>query len=124
MSIKLDNKLVAIKKAVDQYAALDECNKIDEAIKIEKNIQSCKRIIMSYQDMLDVSDVNLSDSPTENTEEVYKYNLEQLNNIKTIFETKDLTIDEKITLFLDYAKYSTNVKEYLEKKRDTVIKYI
>ena len=131
MSAKLDKKIIKIRKSVEIYKDLDEGIKIDTAIKIKKDLQSCKKIITSYQNILENTEAHLSeDSPNDNTlddnvlEEQFKYNMEQLDKIKSVLESNSLTIDEKISLFMDYTKYSNYIKEYLDKKREMVIKYL
>lgn len=128
MSSNLENKIGQIKKLLDQYKNLNESEKINEAIKIKKEIRTCKKIISDYQDLLENTDAHLSEASDEAnilSEESFKFNMDQLNTIKTTLEVKEnLTIDDKISLFLDYTKYSNMIKEYLEQKREMIIKYV
>ena len=84
MSAKLDKKIIKIRKSVEEYKNLDEGAKIDTAIKIKKDLQSCKKVISSYQNILENTEAHLSeDSPTVEDndnilEEQFKYNMEQL----------------------------------------------
>jgi len=128
MSSNLDNKISQIKELVDHYKDLDESDKINEAIKLKKEIRGCKKIILNYQDIVENTDAHLSETPADvdtMTEETFKFNMEQLNKIRTTIESNpNLTIDEKVSLFIDYTKYSNMVKEYLDQKREMVVKYI
>lgn len=128
MSSNLDTKIAQIKKLVDQYKDLDESDKINEALKLKKEIRACKKVILNYQDLIENTDAHLSEASEgvdTTTEDSFKFNMDQLNKIKSTIESKpNLTIDEKVSLFLDYTKYSNMVKEYLDKKREMVVKYV
>ena len=126
--MNLDKKITDIRVLVDKYKSLDELDKINEAIKLKKEIRGCKKIISNYQDLVENGDAYLSEASDDadiTSDETFKFNMDQLNKIQTTLESDaTLTIDDRITLFLDYTKYSNMIKEYLDQKRDMVVKYI
>ena len=128
MSVKLDKKITKIRQSVEVYKNLNEGDKIDAAIKIKKDLTSCKKMITTYQNILENTDAHLTEeSPNEDDElmeEQFKYNMEQIDKIKSTLEKSNLSIDEKISLFMDYTKYSNYIKEYLDGKREMIIKYL
>ena len=139
MNVNLNNKIIKIRKSVNKHKKLEEADKIDNAIKIKKDLQNCKKIITSYLDLIDnadnISDNDTLDSPSNDTsndhladeninKHKFKYIMEQIRKIKETLDNKDLTIDEKISLYLDLVKYINLAKSHLNEKKELIITYL
>lgn len=142
MNVNLNNKIIKIRKSVNKYKKLEEADKIDNAIKIKKDLRNCKKIITSYLELIDnanfdnlsdnnISDNEILDSPSNDpsvSESVdktkFKYVMDQIRKIKETLDNKDITIDDKISLYLDLVKYTNLAKSYLNGKKELTMTYL
>lgn len=133
MSNNLEKQMNKIRKGVDLYPNLNEGKKIDAAVNLKKSMSKCKKNIVNYLKLVENVEAHLTESPLsaeseddDTLEQNYKANMEKINNIKIILETNkdNLTIDEKITLYVDLVKYTNYVKDYFDKKKEVIVEYL
>ncbi len=129
MSKNLEKKFNEIRKLVDNYHTLEDVDKIDAANNIKTHLNKCKKVITDYLKIISNIDDYLSESPNspesdESDKDLFKYNLDQINKIKILMDKPGITIDEKISLYIDLIKYTNFAKEYLDKKKELLVEYI
>jgi hypothetical protein len=131
MSNNLEKLIAKIRKAVDQYPELNEAKKIDAAIFLKKSMSKCKKTITNYLGLIENVEAHLTESPIDSDEEInfekkFRDDMKKIKDIMNVFEIKKdkLTIDEKISLYVDLVKYTNNAKDYLDKKKEVLVEYL
>ena len=129
MSNTLGKQMIKIRKAVNDYPKLNEAKKIDASINLKKSMNKCKKKITNYLSLIDNVEAHLTESPTDYdesiSEDTFKENMDKIKDIMNILETTNkLTIDEKISLYVDLVKYTNLAKDYLNQKKEVLIEYL
>ncbi len=128
----LKKKIDNLKKVVNNYEKLDEFEKIEKCGKIIKEIRICEKIVNNYLSIVENSDgsieYSLSNSEEENANnkrEKFREYLKKIKEIKLVFESdNNLSIDEKMRLYLDLISYCNWCEEYLLEKKNVEVEYL
>ena len=121
----IDTEMKTLRKQIEDYRNLEEHEKINKSIQLKKDINKCKKKINNFlhqinnpSDYLEYSLETESDEDGKLTE-----HLANIENIKKDFKD-NLTLDEKVSLFIDLVRSIDWIEDYLEDKKNITIEYL
>ncbi len=124
ININIDDKLVQLKKLVEEYDKMDNLEKIKHTDNYNNIIQerdSCIKLVNNYKNTVNNVDKDniIKEILTEDTVIIL---LEQFNDIKKRINDSTLTLNELIELYVTLNSVKTQLDLYFENKKMQIIK--